>query len=338
MNSVSSQTFYHHPAWFHAYFDRPDVRDDIYFRCAYAGDRLFAVLPIYFKQKLGGAVRIAKLPDYDGLYMPDMAISDDISPSSIWREMTTPRSSNIKPLWDVFSADNVLEGSAVARSMFSTDHNIVTSSASGRCAFVDVLDYEKIMGRLKKKFRGNLNNAKHRLRAESEVEFVVLEDPELLHPAFDKFVDLELASWKGQPDKVREKYPRPAAIGLKKSKYLFYRNTVREFGKLGAMRIFMLKVRENVIGAQLCIILNDVCYLMKTTFDDTFGRYSPGHLIFDFSLRQFAEGGTIKEICLITDYGWFKYWNPRYSNYLSIKAFAKTAKGRSASVLYSLTK
>jgi hypothetical protein len=165
-----------------------------------------------------------------------------------------------------------------------------------------------------------------------------VKDPGLLNRAFEEFVELELSGWKGQPEKVREKYPRPAAIGLKESKYLFYRNAVRKFGELDAFQVFMLKVKGKAIGAQLCIILNDVCFLLKTAFDETFGRYSPGHLTLDFALQVLSEGGKVRQMCLISDYGWFRYWNPRYSNYLQLKAFAKTAKGSSAAVLYSMAR
>lgn len=336
MDSISSQCFYHHPAWFSAYFDRPGIRTGTHFRCAFAGDQLVAVLPLHFEQKLGGALQMAKLPDYDGLYMPDMAISDNVSAVSVWREMEASRNSEYGRHWDVFSADGVLEESAVAQTLFSAGSSIVKSSAAGRCAFVDVLDYEEVLRRLKRKFRGNLSNAKSRLSALPGVEYVAVSEPERLGPAFDEFVELELSGWKGQPDRVRRDYPPPAAIGLKRSKYLFYRNVVSTFGAFGATEIHMLRINRKAIGAQLCVILNDVCYILKTAFDEAYGRYSPGHLVLDFAIQRFADVGTAKQLCLITDYGWYRNWNPRYANYMRIKAFAKTLKARSISILYSL--
>lgn len=336
MRSVSFQCFYHHPAWFQAYFDRPDVREDMYFRCAYDGKRLVAVFPLYYRQRLGGVIREARFPDYDGLYMPDMAVSDELSLPELWRVMSGATTPGIAPMWDVFAAGAVLDQSAVARALLPSDDDIVTSSPEGKCAVFDIRQYDEMLRQLKKKFRGNLNNAKHKLSAEQDVSFKSVVHENELQSAFDEFVVLEQAGWKGKPETMHQDYPRPAAIGLKKSKHLFYRNVVREFGKLGLLQILLLKIRGRTISAQINILLNDFCYVLKTAFDESFSRLSPGHLVLDFAFRQFSETGGVRHICMITDYDWFKYWNPRYMNYLRINAFRKTVRGRAISAAHAL--
>ena len=335
MRSISLQFFYHHPAWFQAYFDRPDVRGDMYFRCAYQDDRLVGVLPLYFVRSFAGVIRTARMPDYDGLYMPDLAVSDDVCLSSVWSAMTSPDARALDSKWDVFLANGVLEESTAARCLALADNDIVTSSIEGRCAVLDVSSYDEVVRQFKRKFRGNLNNAKRRIQLEPDVHFLSISEPDELLPAFEEFVQLELSGWKGRRE-LRDEYPAPAAIGLKQSKYLFYRNIVREFGRVDAIRIILLKVGGRAIGAQICIHLNAFCFVLKTAFDEAYRKYSPGHLVLDFMYRQLADAGRIKHICLITDYHWFRYWNPRYLNYVRIKSFRKSLKGRVISAAYNV--
>ena len=74
---------------------------------------------------------------------------------------------------------------------------------------------------------------------------------------------------------------------------------------------------------------------LKTAFDEDSGRYSPGHVLLDYAYRRYAESGMIKKMCLITDYDWVSNWNPRYLEYLDMRAFKKTLRGRVASAAYS---
>jgi len=137
-----------------------------------------------------------------------------------------------------------------------------------------------------------------------------------------------MSGWKGKKENNKERYPAPAAIGLKKSKYRFYKNLVNEFAKIKSTEICFLKVDGRTIGAQILILLGETSYLLKTAFDESAKGYSPGHLMIDFALRRYSPEETIKSMCLITDYDWFKYWNPRYVNYTTIRDCNATIAGQ----------
>lgn len=335
MASVSMQCFYHHPAWFRAYFERPDCNEDIFFRCVFDGARLVAICPIVFKRRFGDLIREAALPTHDSLYMPDMALADSADADIVWRQLSASDKEKGVGRWDLFSANSVREDSAIATTLRSTDACHVFESRRSRCAIIDIIDYETAIRNLRKKFRGNLNNARNRLAAQAQVDFKCVTRPDEVESAYEEFVVLEQSGWKGNPEKKRADYPEPAAIGLKQSKYLFYRNVVKEFSEIESLEICLLKVDGKTVGAQIYAVLNRTSYLLKTAFDEDSKHFSPGHLLLDFTYRRYSDEKGVKQICLITDYDWFKYWNPRYLNYVNIRAFNANMRGNTASLAYS---
>jgi CelD/BcsL family acetyltransferase involved in cellulose biosynthesis len=327
--SVALRSFYQHPAWFHAYFDRPSgFSDEIEFRCVYRGSRLLAVLPLTYRSRLRGLISEATFPISVGLYMPDICLAADADKQLIWDVMRNPAGPDKAPKWDVFATGPVLESSAISGCIRRTAARRPVKSKADRCTFIDIINYEDAYKALKKKFRGNLNNARNRLEAQDSFEFLLITDSEDMDWAYEHFVELEMSGWKGKKEDVRERYPAPAAIGLSKSKYLFYKNVVHEFAKKKSTEICFLKVDGRTIGAQILILLGETSYLLKTAFDESAKGYSPGHLMIDFALRRYSPEETVKSMCLITDYDWFKYWNPRYIHYTDLRDCNVTIGGQ----------
>jgi hypothetical protein len=327
--SVSFRSFYQHPAWFQAYFDRPSgFSDKIEFRCVYQGDRLLAVLPLTYCPRLRGLLSEATLPTSGGLYMPDIVVDDDADKKELWDVMRNPAKSDDAPKLDLFSAKAVLESSTIASFTADAAGNGSVAMTGDRCAFVDIIEYEDAYKALKKNFRGNLNKARNRMNAQDSSEFLLFKKGGDVDAAYDEFVTLEMSGWKGQKENRKGYYAAPAAIALNKSKFLFYKNVVREFAQFDAVEICLLKVNDKTIGAQILILLNETSYMLKTAFDETAKYYSPGHMLTDFAYRRYSSAGRIKTLCFITDYDWHRYWNPRYVNYVNIEDYNKSASGR----------
>lgn len=335
MCSITDQYFYHHPAWFCAYFEQPDCKDDIYFRCVFDGSRLIAVCPLVFESRYGNFLREGALPNRDVLYMPDIAVADSADLAAVWEKLSSPGYQVKSGTWDYFNARSVLETSTITRSLRASTTHAISEATVSRCAVVDVIDYDAAIKGLRKKFRGNLNNAKNRLAKQKGVKFLRVTETSEIASAYDEYVALEQSGWKGDLTNRRAGYPAPAAIGLRKSKYVFYKSALREFSKSNSVQINLLKVDGKIVGAQIHVVLNARSFLLKTAFSEETKELSPGHVLLDFAFRHYAESGTVKEMCFITDYEWFKYWNPRYVSYLNIKAFRKTLKGQAASLAYS---
>jgi CelD/BcsL family acetyltransferase involved in cellulose biosynthesis len=326
---VGIKSFYQHPLWFKAYFDRPGgFSDDIEFRCVYRDRNLVAVLPLIYRRRLKGLVSEATFPTSVGLYMPDIVIDDSADKGVVWSVFTHPAQQDTLPGWDVFAIRGVLESSEIVTCIGQAANNRAAPVENGRCAFLDIINYEDARKALNKKFRGNLNNARNRLESHESVEFLVVTDSADMDWAYEHFVELEMAGWKGRKENSKGHYPTPAAIGLSRPKYLFYKNVVRSFSELGSIEICLLKVDGRTIGAQILLLLGETSYLLKTAFDESAKGYSPGHLMIDYALRRYSSQEVIRSLCLITDYSWFKYWNPRYINYVDVRDCNRTFGGR----------
>lgn len=337
MNSVDRQVFYHHPYWFRAYFDRPTVEvEDISFHCVFDGERLIAVLPLEIRKRGGGTFSEARMPASDGLYLPDMALSQDADSESVWRLLRDQPNSRTKRRWDWFSMQGVLETSAINLCTQAPFVSAVPGDPQSRCAVLDITPYQEKLASLSKKFRGNLNNARNRLGANGTSEFLCITETKDIEWAFEEFVSLEESGWKGDQNKKKKGYPAPAAIALKESKHRFYKNVVKAFAAIGAVEVCLLKLGEKTIGAQVLVVLSGNAFLLKTAFDEDAKGYSPGHLLIDYAVRRYDERGDVVSLHLLTDYPWFKPWNPRYVAYGGGKEFNSTMRGILASYLFTL--
>ncbi len=332
MGSIARQSFYHHPAWFSAFFARrPGGNEDVELCAIYRGDSLIAVLPLTWTRYGGGFVR-ASLAQGECLYMPDCAIADSEDKAALWQFLRRSMG------WDVFSVRETLATSTIAQCMALENRFTRVTRPSGRCAVIDIIPHDAALRALKKKFRGNLNNARHRLAAQDQVEFLRITATDELDGAFADFVELEQSGWKGNIERPRKNHTTPAAIGLKQTKLNFYQAVVREFGRCGAIEICLLRVKGRTVGGQILLCLNNVSYLLKTAFDEGAREFSPGHLLVDHTLERYSRGGKVRELNLISDYDWFRPWNPRYVDYLSVHDFRHGVGGLLGSALYRSTR
>jgi CelD/BcsL family acetyltransferase involved in cellulose biosynthesis len=332
MADVSRQSFNHHPVWFDAYFNcDPDQPVELEFRCVYRDQILVALFPL--TRHRGRLVTRARLPVNQWIYTTDCVVSDRENKQELWR-FVCRESARTGDGWDLFTvgADGSLATSHIFACMPQPGPLVSLRPRVERCTVIDVIDYDVAIQGLKKKFRSNLNRGKRRLNEKGGMEFRRVTDPAGLDQAFTEFVELELDGWKGQEGEPKEGYPTPSAIGLYDWKERFYRNVVNGFGKLGATEICLLSIDGRTIGAQITVVLNQVSYLLKTTYDESVEGASPGQLLIDYLFQQYAREGNVREINLITDYPYFRHWNPRHLTYYRLQQFSRSPRGLLARV------
>ena len=328
MRDIRRQCFYHHPYWFRAFLEAsPGQADRIKFVCIYRGPDLKAVFPISVDADRADGLIVVDLPFDDELYMADCAIADGENGVEIYECLRRSLASVAGGRWDVFRARDVLRDGHLGAALLGRRRFARTIYTEKLCAEIPIHDYEEAIRNLKKKFRGNLNNARSKLSRAGEAVFSVDSSREGVSRLFEEFVELEMSGWKGQRDMMRQDRSRPSAIGLKERKLNFYRKVVDQFSGDGNVEISSLILNGKLIGAQVCLLLNATSYLLKVAYDEDAGRYSPGQLLIDYAYQRYAEAGKIRRYNLITDYPWFEGWNPRYREYLVIRDFNRTLPG-----------
>ena len=126
-----------------------------------------------------------------------------------------------------------------------------------------------------------------RLALLGAVEVVNERTPDGAEKAFESFLALEKASWKGDKGTALLSDPRDA---------VFVR---RLFQNLAAQRnasVALLRVGGEVISAQVLMYCGTTAYTWKTAFDPKYARYSPGALLIDRITDELLATGDIEAI------------------------------------------
>jgi len=142
------------------------------------------------------------------------------------------------------------------------------------CPFVDTTgDFEEYRRRLSSNARGQLRNYRRRLDREGEVEVTTLAAPaadEPLDALLEQCFALEAAGWKGRAG---------GAIAAEEKLVGFWQDLFRRFFDLGSLRISLMRLDGVLIAFSLEVLHSQRLYLLKTSYDERYGRFSPGNLL-----------------------------------------------------------
>ncbi|HEY4204322.1 MAG TPA: GNAT family N-acetyltransferase [Xanthobacteraceae bacterium] len=131
----------------------------------------------------------------------------------------------------------------------------------------------KRSGSTRKKLRQDWN----RLSAQGIVEVVNVRAPDEVQQAFEIFLALEQASWKGAHGTALLCDAKDAA---------FVRQLIANLSASGEASVALLRVDGRAIAAQVLMYCGSSAYTWKTAFDAAFARYSPGALLVDKVTEQ----------------------------------------------------
>jgi CelD/BcsL family acetyltransferase involved in cellulose biosynthesis len=117
--------------------------------------------------------------------------------------------------------------------------------------------------------RKEAERQRRRLAETGALAFRVARGPEAA-AALDAFLALEAAGWKGREGTDLRGAPGAA---------LFVREATAALARADAIRVALLTLDERVIAAGLVAVAGDRAFYMKTCYDETLGRFSPGLLL-----------------------------------------------------------
>ena len=141
----------------------------------------------------------------------------------------------------------------------------------------------KRSGSTRKKLRQDWN----RLSALGAVEVVNDRTPDGAGQAFETFLALENASWKGAEGTALLSNARDAA---------FVRRLVQNLAEQGNASVALLRVDGEAAAAQVLIYCGTTAYTWKTAFSAKYGKYSPGALLIDKMTEELFSGPDITAI------------------------------------------
>jgi hypothetical protein len=141
----------------------------------------------------------------------------------------------------------------------------------------------KRSGSTRKKLRQDWN----RLAALGTVDVMNDRTPAGIEQAFEVFLTLEKASWKGAKGTALLSNPADTA---------FVRLLLQRLAARGDASVALLRVNGEAIAAQVLMYGGTTAYTWKTAFNAGFGKYSPGALLVDRITEELFAGPDIVAI------------------------------------------
>ncbi len=141
----------------------------------------------------------------------------------------------------------------------------------------------KRSGSTRKKLRQDWN----RLSSLGAVDVMNSRNPADVEPAFETFLAMEKASWKGEQGTALLSDSNDAA---------FVRRLLHDLAARRDASVALLRVDGEAIAAQVLMYCGSTAYPWKTAFDAKFSKYSPGALLVDRVTDELFAGPDIQAI------------------------------------------
>lgn len=149
--------------------------------------------------------------------------------------------------------------------------------------FADRSSGIKKSGSTRKKLRQNWN----RLSRAGTVEIVNERTPAGAETAFEVFLEMEAASWKGREG---------TALLCNADDARFCRRFIQGLAANNMASVQLLRLDGDAIAAQVLLYSGQRAYVWKTAFKASFARFSPGVLLADKATQYLLESGRIAAI------------------------------------------
>ncbi|HEY1227015.1 MAG TPA: GNAT family N-acetyltransferase, partial [Ramlibacter sp.] len=151
---------------------------------------------------------------------------------------------------------------------------------------------------------GKLRQKWNRLCAAGPVEVRNDRAPAAVREAFETYLALEAASWKGERGTAMLSNPDHAR---------FTRHLIAGLAEDGSASVALLTVGGRAIAAQVVLRCASTAYTWKTAYDAAYGDFSPGALLVDKVTEQLFATDDIQQIESCSPEGGFmdRMWNGR---------------------------
>ena len=172
--------------------------------------------------------------------------------------------------------------------------------------------FDDFYSKLSEKLRRNLKSIQLQLSNLHGFEITIIKSEFSGHEDFKRFLDLELLGWKGQ---------RGSAIASKKEFFDFFSGLTENLARGNFLELYFLTIEGKTIAAYMNVNFGKKCYLLKTTYDEDYKKYSPGQLILYFIFKDKITKGSFEEISFMSDYEWQNRWNVEKDTYRDVSFY-----------------
>jgi len=178
----------------------------------------------------------------------------------------------------------------------------------------------KKSGATRKKLRQDAN----RLAALGVIDVVNARAPQDVRAAFEIFLAMEAASWKGK---------RGTALLSSDTDAAFVRHLIAGLADEGNASVALLRIDGRAIAAQVLMYCGATAYTWKIAYVREYARYSPGTLLVDKVAEQLFATPGIETVdsCSVADGFMGRLWAGRYN---MVDMLVDVGPGRSLSFTF----
>ena len=281
---------------------------ELIFVCFYRNGELYAILPLHKLEKKRYGIRYT----YLGFCEPDhLFLHGVIGKKSLSKRFRIEDVRQALKSADIYydllkfkrvygdEMDNLLrfDGSLFVR-VNEQKSNVIDCSRG----------FDDYFQKLSKNRRQGLGKKYRRLGRLGKIQ-TLISNSENRRNYLEQYLDLEKKSWKGS---------RGNAILNTESQTRFY----REIAKLDETVVFLLVVDTVVVASEIAIQSKDTLFVCKTSFDETYAKYSPGELLL-LETVKFACENQIGTVNLNTDLSWHAHLSNASRPLKSYKIYRK---------------
>ena len=325
--ALDKPRFFHLYEWYESYLNT--LSDSpVFFVLARRKGAPVGVIPLVRSpyRLAGTTIRGLALPHHPHMLLCDAPMTNEGSDKVTMRELIMYLRRQRVIQWDVLFFPNLLDDSWLLSALTDQPPVLRISEPQTNCNYLPCLPPDELAERFSRNFRGNLRKARNKLAKLNRVEFIsARSQPELDH-ALDEFLAVEASGWKGAEGSR-------SAINLNGRIQSFYRSLTRNFSKIGACEINLLRAEGKCIAGQFCLITGDTSYILKIGYDEAYAQMAPGNMLLEHAIQRHFNEGAIKYVNLVTGASWHSCWKPLSYMVSRIWVFNITAAGLTA---YSL--
>lgn len=328
-DAISDARHIHSYYWYRSYLDNLEPEPDtVYFAVISRDLAPVAILPLRYSMEkvFGRRLRAWKLAARDQMDIGDIiAVPDQQAVDIFGCIVRALRQLDDRP-WDVLILQNLLADSLATRfyHLRHVPRGILLQTGASRYLSTDHADIP-VNDRLSGHFRRNLRRCNNKLNKMGELSLQQVLSVNEFPAAFERFLEVEASGWKGHDDRGHAISNEARLVG-------FFRQLGEDFVQSGQCLINLLKLDNQVIAGQFCILINNRIHILKIGFDEHYRNVSAGYVLLGRLIDYCYEQG-IREINFITNGKWTDDWHALSRDTLRISIFNTTLKGTLGYVL-----
>ena len=179
-------------------------------------------------------------------------------------------------------------------------------------------DFQEWRAASKPRWGAPLERFRRKMGRDHEARLEIIEVPQDLEAELDAGFAVEASGWKGRS--------KTAVLSAPETEQ-FYRGVASIFHERGALRFSRIVLDDAVAAFDLCLLWNNRYYLLKTGYDERFGRLAPGLVMRLSTIERCFELGYEAHELLGEDTEWKLKFATTERRHVDLRAYRRTIVG-----------